>query len=182
MRYFLYIVPFILIIPSILYSYLLQNINRTIYKIILIPILILFIFYINIFFRLNPYQYVYLNSFIGKFENSHTKFENDYWGLSLKELIKNIENETLNTNKKIPKIAFCGFNYDVAKYYLDKNNIIYQHVFMDKEFDYIIVTNRQNVRKINDNFILETCFETFNLKEVASVKRNGLKLVKLLRK
>ena len=53
---------------------------------------------------------------------------------------------------------------------------------MDKEFDYIIVTNRQNVRKINDNFILETCFETFNLKEVASVKRNGLKLVKLLRK
>ena len=45
------------------------------------------------------YQYVYLNSFIGKFENSHTKFENDYWGLSLKELIKNIENETLNANK-----------------------------------------------------------------------------------
>ena len=182
LRYFLYIVPFILIIPSILYSYLLQNINRTIYKIILIPILILFIFYINIFFRLNPYQYVYLNSFIGKFENSHTKFENDYWGLSLKELIKKIDNKTLNTNKKIPKIAFCGFNYDIAKYYLDKNNIIYQHVFMDKEFDYIIVTNRQNVRKINDNFILETCFETFNLKEVASVKRNGLKLVKLLRK
>ena len=37
-------------------------------------------------------------------------------------------------------------------------------------------------RKINDEFILETCFETFNLKEVASVKRNGLKLAKLLRK
>ena len=102
--------------------------------------------------------------------------------MSLKELIKNIENETLNTNKTIPKIAFCGFNYDIAKYYLDKNNIIYQHVFMDKEFDYAIVTNRQNVRKINDKFILETCFETFNLKEIASVKRNGLKLVKLLGK
>ena len=182
LRYLLYVVPFILIIPSILYSYLLQNIDKTIYKIILIPMLLLFIFYINIFFRLNPYQYVYLNSFIGKFENSHTKFENDYWGLSLKELIKKIENKTLNANKKVPKIAFCGFNYDVAKFYLDKNNIIYQHVYMDKEFDYVIVTNRQNVKKINDEFILETCFETFNLKEVASVKRNGLKLAKLLRK
>ena len=63
--------------------------------------------------------------------------------------------------------------YDALKNY---------HVYMDKEFDYVIATNRQNVRKINDEFILETCFETFNLEEVVSVKRNGLKLAKLLRK
>ena len=64
----------------------------------------MFIYYLFIFLSFTPYQYTYLNKFIGNFSYAHQKFENDYWAISVKELIKKIKNKTLNKNKKVPKI------------------------------------------------------------------------------
>ena len=41
------------------------------------------------FFSITPYQYTYLNLFNGQKEIRYKKFENDYWGTSIKELIDN---------------------------------------------------------------------------------------------
>ena len=39
-----------------------------------------------------------LNIFSGKFVNAENKFENDYWGISIKELVNKIENFTTSSN------------------------------------------------------------------------------------
>ena len=41
------------------------------------------------FLSITPYHYTYLNIFNGKIENRYQKFENDYWGSTIKELVKN---------------------------------------------------------------------------------------------
>ena len=53
-----------------------------------------FIYYLFIFFSFTPYQYTYLNKFIGNLSNAHKKFENDYWAVSIKELVNQIANST----------------------------------------------------------------------------------------
>ena len=40
---------------------------------------------------LTPYHYTYLNLFAGDFSKVNKKFENDYWGTSLKELVNKIK-------------------------------------------------------------------------------------------
>ena len=62
---------------------------------------------------MTPYQYTYLNSLNGKKENRYKKFENDYWGASIKELIKNLK---LDTNSTI-LMSSCGINAPGAKKY-----------------------------------------------------------------
>ena len=60
--------------------------------------MIMFVHFIYIFITITPYQYTYLNLLNGKNEYRYKKFENDYWGISISELIKNS-----NLNKKIKK-------------------------------------------------------------------------------
>ena len=50
----------------------------------------LFVYYLFIFFSLTPYQYTYLNILNGDFSKAHKKFENDYWAVSIKELVNQI--------------------------------------------------------------------------------------------
>ena len=74
------------------------------------------IYFLFNFFIITPYQYTYLNILNGKIENRYKKFENDYWGSSIKELTKKI---TLD-KKGIISFATCGINQNVVKYYLKK--------------------------------------------------------------
>mgnify|MGYP000117600327 CR=1 FL=1 len=53
-------------------------------------------------------------------KNNIKKFENDYWGASLKELVNKIDFEK---NKKM-KIATCGVSHYVPKYYLKKGSLL----------------------------------------------------------
>ena len=68
--------------------------------------------------------------FSGNFSNAYKKFENDYWAISTKELIKKISLEE-NSNLKDQKItlAFCGVAHDFSRRELDKiNNFKYEQV------------------------------------------------------
>ena len=94
---------------------------------------------------MTPYQYTYLNLFIGDKKHAYQKFENDYWGSSLKELIKRVNFE----DDKIVSIATCGVNSQIVKKYLKrKKNINFKLVHPDQA-DFIIMTNR--VTLLNDN-------------------------------
>ena len=146
------------------------------------------IYYLFIFVSLTPYQYSYLNFFNGDFSKASKKFENDYWGLSIKELINKIpENENLISKDRI-KIAFCGVSRLQAKIYLNKlANFKYTEAdYYSEDFDYVIMTNISQGKKHHDEDDklenVKTCFENFKGVDVLSVKRKGLVLSVLRKK
>ena len=180
LRLFLYIIPYFSIIPGLAIYYLINNFNALLPKLLLGVITSLFIYYLFIFFAFTPYQYTYLNKFIGNLSNAHKKFENDYWNISIKELINKIPRETnlISNNEKI-KISYCGVSHHLAKQELNKlKNIRYEVMDLHaKNFDYVIMTNRADADKDAD--ILDNvggCFEKVKGEDLVTVERNGLML------
>ena len=186
LRLFLYLIPYFSIIPGLAIYYLICNYNSIISKIFLGSLFCFFAYYFFIFLSLTPFQYTYLNTFIGKFANASEKFENDYWATSVKELIEKIPYETdlISANKKI-NITFCGVPHSIVKRDLNKlKNFRYQQkdLYAD-DFEYVIMTNRivEN-REQNTLDNVKTCFQKFEGQDIISVKRNGLMLSTLRKK
>jgi hypothetical protein len=102
-------------------------------------------------------------------------YEIDYWGISLKELIKNlVEADILNDKDKNYKIATCGLNQEIVEFYLKKySSNKFKFVSLIENYDYIIMVNRVDTK---DNIKLETCFNNHFKKEIISVKRNDLQI------
>ena len=174
MRLFLWCIPYYCIIPSLTLYYLIENFNLIKVKLISFLFSILIVYFLTVFFLITPYQYTYLNIFNGKKENRYKKFENDYWGASIKELIEKSKFE----NNKTVNFSFCGVNEDAAKRYLHrKKNLIFSFV-NHKNADYIIMTNRTASNKENalDSKKIINCFDKYNGENIFSVKRNGLTL------
>jgi hypothetical protein len=168
LRLFLWTIPYTCIIPALAIYYLIENFNYIRSKIVSIFLLSFFIFYFYNFITITPYHYTYLNLFNGKKENRYKKFENDYWGTSLKELLNNVKFEN---NNEI-KIATCGINDSITKRYFKmiKSNLNYKFVAAE-DADYILMSNRVaftfDDTKIN-------CFDKYPGTNIAVVKRNGL--------
>lgn len=178
LRLFIYILPYFSIIPAIVIYYLYKNLRNVLNKILLIFLVIFKIYYLYIFFILTPYHYTYLNLFTGDFSQAHTKFENDYWGTSLKELSIKIENNRVLSSKSYVKFSICGVGKGSVKYYLNKiKNFNYKIVGENKNPDFIIIANRvlMDYDKKNSNQFI-TCFDKYNNTSLVEVKRNGLVL------
>ena len=179
MRHILWSVPYFCIIPGLTIYYLIENLNLVKSKLTLISLSFFIIYFLFNFFIITPYQYTYLNFFNGKVENRYKKFENDYWGSSIKELIKKV-----NLNKKRTiTFAYCGINQNVAKYYLKKSGYSNFTFENPKDANYIIMTNRvtsddENIYK-SENLI--NCFDKFKGEDAFKVTRNGL-LLSIVRK
>ncbi len=177
-RYFLYIIPYIVLFFCIL-LYLIFSYK----KIYLLPLkfffICLFLFEIYIFFILTPYQYSYINFLNGKYSENIHKFENDYWGISLKELILDINKKKLflNERDKIYKVAFCGLNEKVAQYYLNKlDNFKYRTVDTNKDYDFIVFINRNTGTANQSIDDVSTCYKKFFKEQLLTVDRNNLSL------
>ena len=166
---------------------MIENLNSLSSKILLAITGSLIIYYLYIFTLLTPYQYIYLNKFNGKFANAYNKYENDYWGTSLKELIKKIPTDTniITDNSQI-KIIFCGYTPFLGKIELDNLKSLkfeIKNIYEKKDYDYVIMTNR--IIEERDKNILprvKTCFDKFGGKDLAKVERNGLILSTLRKK
>jgi hypothetical protein len=191
LRLFLYLIPYISIIPGLAIYYLIINYKNHISKILLTAIFTLSAYYLLIFFSLTPYQYIYLNVLSGDFSEAHKKFENDFWAVSAKELINQIPNNKDLLNNKDLKLAFCGAADDNIKFYLKKiKNFQFRQVnWRNEDYDYIIMTNRIVIPDISEKKMgiynltnLKTCFEKFNGIDVITVNRNGLVLSTLRKK
>ena len=185
LRLFLYLIPYICIIPGLTIYFLIINYKNYISKILLVSVFSLFIYNLLIFFSLTPYQYTYLNILNGDFSEAHKKFENDYWTVTLKELVNEISNNKNLINNSEIKIAFCGVAYSNVKPYLEKiNNLKFKQVnYLTEDYEYIIMTNRSvgnpDLNKLTE---VETCFEKFKGIDVITVNRNGLVLSTLRKK
>ena len=191
LRFFLYLIPYICIIPGLAIYYLIINYKINISKILFTGIFSLFAYYLLIFFSLTPYQYTYLNVLNGDFSKAHKKFENDYWAVSIKELVNQISNNKDLLNNKELKLTFCGTVDDNVKLYLKKiKNFQFKQVnWLTEEYDYIIMTNRVSGTNISKEKIsmdnlsnIKTCFDRFKGIDVISVSRNGLVLSTLRKK
>tara|TARA_B110000438_G_C15668386_1_gene587075 strand:- start:453 stop:890 length:438 start_codon:yes stop_codon:yes gene_type:complete len=142
------------------------------------------IYYLFIFFSLTPYHYTYINILNGKYSNAHNKFENDYWAVSLKELVSQIPSKLDSKVSEEIKIAFCGVASSNLKPYFKKiNNFKYKEVnFLNENYDYIIMTNRALVESIDKLNTVKTCFQKFQGEDIISVSRNGLILSTMRKK
>ena len=191
LRLFLYIMPYICIIPGLIIYYLIINYKNIISKIFLAPIFLLFVYFLLVFFSLTPYQYTYLNMLNGDFSKAYKKFENDYWAVTLKELVNQIPNNKNLVNNKEIKIAFCGAPNKNIELYLKKiKNFQFKQVnWLTEDYDYIIMTNRvidddrseESLEK-NNLMNVKTCFDRFKGNDVITVRRNGLILSTLRKK
>ena len=178
-RHLLWTLPYFCLIPGLTIYYLIENIKFIKVKLIFSLLSLFLIYFFYNFFLLTPYQYTYLNILNGKIENRYKKFENDYWGSSIKELIKKI-----NLDKKRTIIfATCGINQRVAKYYLRKNGYSNFKFGNSMNSNYMIMTNRVTLNNTNldhddkwksENLI--NCFDKYKGQDVSKVTRNGLLL------
>ena len=183
-RLFLYLIPFVNIFPAILLYYLFKNRQDILNKFFIGILIALQFFYILNFFAMTPYHYVYLNLFTGKYSENSKKFENDYWGISIKKLVKKLgkKNDLLGDSRI--NIATCGMQNETADYYLKKiGNLNYKMVnqYKGEKYDIIIMTNRvvwDNIGHINP-YHGRTCFEKFSGEDIITVKRRGLILSKI---
>ena len=178
-RYFLYLVPLFNILPAIYICYFINNLNKFYNKIILIFLIPTLLIFLIKFFSITPYQYTYLNIFNDLFLKKNY-FENDYWGVSIKELIKKFSDKVDNDNSI--KIAVCGVNPINIKYYLRENDIKnFVLVDLDSEFDYAILVNRAiyKDKKEKKNY---TCFSKFKNNQIfLSIIKNNNVLSKIIK-
>ena len=178
-RHVLWMIPYTCIIPALSIYFLLENIKLKSSKFLASIKLILFTYFLINFLSLTPYHYTYLNILNGKSENYNQKFENDYWGSSIKELIYKTN---LNKNSKIV-FSSCGIAEFYAKFYLKEvgfSNFSFEDI---EKSDFIIMTNRSTFIKenINSSKNVTNCFKKFEGSDVTQVKRNGV-ILSVIRK
>ena len=167
LRLFLWATPYLAIIPAITF-YTLNKEKKIFFVLTKYTLALLIFLHIFNFVKLTPYQYSYLNFFSGDKNKRYQKFENDYWSISLKELI-------LNSDLKGEKIYFsvCGVNSYVAKTYMRQKYKNVEYVSIDTA-NYVIMTNRTLYSEKNQS--ISNCYDEYNYENVAEVRRNNLVL------
>jgi len=173
LRLFLWYVPYTVIFSALSVDYLIINLKSRLSKMIFIFLIFLKIYYLIIFFSYTPYQYTYLNYFSGPTSTKNEKFENDYWGTSLKELFKKIKDE-FELKNQIMNVYMCAIPGWIVKTELKKNNLNFIRLTDVQDANYVLLTNRTIVNYNPDKHIL-LC-KDYIKKEILSVSRLGHKL------
>ena len=168
LRHVLWMLPYLCIIPALTIFYLRKNLDQFKIKFISALLLIFFSYFVFNFIITTPYQYTYLNILNGSKKNNIKRFENDYWGGSIKELINKVD---FKKNKKI-RISTCGVSPSIPKYYLREKGFINFEINKFENSDYIIITNRTTINEKNNK--LMNCFDKHNGEEIFNVSRNGV--------
>ena len=173
LRLFLYIIPFYCIIPSITIYYLIKKNKIFLIKVISFIISLFFIFHIYNFIKITPYQYTYFNLFSGSKDNLVKKFEIDYWGISLNDLIREIVKKDYIKKNGFTNIAICGMNVEIAKIELKKYPKFKYKLknYWNEDYDYIMMNNRPVFK---DKKKIITCYEKFPTKSIVDIKRNNV--------
>ena len=174
-RLFLFIIPFLSLLISICFYYILKNFKKSIsIKILLSTIVIFFLLFLQRFIYLTPYHYDYSNFFNIKFANTERLYIHDYWATSYKELMKLIG---ANANLKEVKADYCGGDRHGIRYlankYSDKKVMFVPY----EQADYIIMINTLSIDVNNKS----SCYSVRPGKDIVAVDRLGIKL-SILRK
>jgi len=176
-RLFLFIIPFFTIISSISFLYLIRKFKINFFsRIQLFFLIFLFFIFLIRFISITPYHYTYVNYMFPKLENTNNKFEFDYWAISFREIVNNLDKIFNKEEIKKIKFSFCGGDPKALGFVLNKSHGV-KKIYRPENADYIIMTNRASF-KINDK---ETCFIKYPGKNILKVSRNKL-IFSVLRK
>jgi len=176
-RLFLFIIPFFGVLSSISFLYLIKKFKISYFrKIQLFFLVFLFIIFSIRFISITPYHYTYVNYIFPKLENANNKFEFDYWAISFKEIVNNLDKVFNKEEIKKIKFSFCGGDPKALAFLLKKRHNI-KKMYRPKNADYIIMTNRASF-KIGDK---KTCFTKYPGKNILEVSRQKL-IFSVLRK
>ena len=176
-RLFLFIIPFFGIISSITFLYLIKKFKFNFFsKIQLFVLVFLFLIFSIRFISITPYHYTYVNYIFPKLIDANNKFELDYWAISFKEIVNNLDNVFKKEDLKKIKFSFCGGDPKALTFLLNKKYDI-NKIYRAKDSDYIIMTNRASFN-INEK---ETCFTKYPGKNILEVSRQKL-IFSVLRK
>jgi hypothetical protein len=171
-RLFLWCIPYFCIIPSLTIYFLLKNIKKIILRFFLYINFLLIIIYFIFFLSITPYHYTYLNLFNFFSSSKLSKFEGDYWNVSIKELVKKID---FSKDTKFD-IVTCGINRDLLKKYLKiyQNDNLKKVNFVDyKDAKYVLMTERvvNDVGNNINSLTVDTCYNKYSGSNFVSVER-----------
>lgn len=97
---------------------------------------------------LHPYEYIYVNKFVGGVKGAYGRFELDYWGSSFKEAAEKLQAYVKQSGGippgKMYKVAICG-PWDSAMIYLPPD---YEPVEASQPADFFLSTTRWMCQKI----------------------------------
>ncbi len=176
-RLFLFIIPFFGIISSVAFLCIVKKFKFNFFsKIQLFIFFFLFLIFSIRFISITPYHYTYINYMFPKLENANNKFELDYWAISFREIVNELDNIFKKEDLKKIKFSFCGGDPKALAFLLNKEYGI-KKVYRAKDSDYIIMTNRASFN-INEK---ETCFTKYPGKNILEVSKQKL-IFSVLRK
>ena len=167
-RLFIWTLPYLCIVPGLALYYLYKNIESKFSKLTTVLISVMMIYFLYNFFQVTPYQYTYLNFLNGEKAERYKRFENDYWGVSLEELIKK---SSLSKNEPY-NVGTCGTSTELVKKISKKYGYKNFKFVNEKESDLIIMTNRATKKDGR----LTNCFDKYEGKNVSEVRRGDLTL------
>ena len=169
-RLFLFIIPFLSLLISFCFYYIIKNLKKSAsIKILLSAIVIFFLLFLQRFIYLTPYHYDYSNFFNIRFANTEKLYIHDYWATSYKELMKLI---SANTNLKKVKADYCGGDRHGVKYLANKYSSKKVNFVPYEQADYIIMINTLSIDANNKS----SCYSMRPGKDIVVVDRLGVKL------
>ena len=201
-RLFLFVIPFLSIIASFSLSQIFKTFNENFKnKISVFIILILFSLSFYRFVTLTPYQYTYINFMYPSYKKTVDKFEQDYWGTSYKELVREMKLKYTTKEVQSFRIADCYGGEGLLLYYLNKNfgvKRLYNINERPLKATHVVLTNRSFLdvnhpsitHLVNDKGVMNskdlvkivrtpgvktTCFSYYDGEDQLVIKRNGAK-------
>ena len=201
-RLFLFVIPFLSIIASFSLSQIFKTFNENFKnKISVFIILILFSLSFYRFAILTPYQYTYVNFMYPSYKKTVDKFEQDYWGTSYKELVREMKLKYTTKEVQSFRIADCYGGEGLLLYYLNKNfgvKRLYNINERPLKATHVVLTNRSFLdvnhpsitHLVNDKGVMNskdlvkivrtpgvktTCFSYYDGEDQLVIKRNGAK-------
>jgi len=176
-RLFLFIIPFFGIVSSISFLYLIKKFKINIFsKIQIFFLVFLFLIFAIRFFAITPYHYAYVNYMFPKLINANNKFEFDYWAISFKEIVNDLDKVFKKEEIKKIKFSLCGGDPKALILQLNKDFGV-NKIYRPENADYIIMTNRASFKIGNK----KTCFTKYPGKNILEVSRQKL-IFSVLRK
>tara|TARA_E500000178_G_C16935465_1_gene713787 strand:- start:550 stop:894 length:345 start_codon:yes stop_codon:yes gene_type:complete len=106
---------------------------------------------------------------------NQTKFENDYWGTSFKELVKNMPKKYNGKNIEDYTFFVCGGDPFVAGFYLYKKFKKVKISGSSDKANLVIQTNRASF----DPSDKRTCFDSYKGIDLVVVERQNMILSKI---
>ena len=150
-RQLYFLLPPIFFLPGVALDRIFRMLTRPVFRIGLLALIVLPGIYVAI--RLHPYEYIYYNILVNGTGGASRTYEMDYWSLSLKEAIEDV-NRVAPQHAKVlvqggPKLI--GEQYsrsDLQMYYPQDGDV------PQKQYDYAVLLNRNHCQQAQTVFTI----------------------------